>query len=53
MNENDENIFITAQIIEDLSNSLDLLQDVVVPYLLETVIKGHYKLPASINLLKM
>ncbi|XP_023772113.1 DNA-directed RNA polymerase IV subunit 1 isoform X1 [Lactuca sativa] len=40
MNENDENIFITAQIIEDSSSSLDLLQDVVVPYLLETVIKG-------------
>ncbi|KAI3501223.1 hypothetical protein L1887_29087 [Cichorium endivia] len=40
MNENDENIFITAQIIDDSSNSLDLLQDVVVPFLLETVIKG-------------
>ncbi|KAJ0629037.1 putative DNA-directed RNA polymerase [Helianthus annuus] len=40
MNENGENIFITAQIMDISSNSLNVLQDVVVPFLLETVIKG-------------
>ncbi|KAK9076715.1 hypothetical protein SSX86_005049 [Deinandra increscens subsp. villosa] len=40
MTENEEYIFITAQIIDVLNNSLNILQDVVVPFLLETVIKG-------------
>ncbi|KAI3787610.1 hypothetical protein L1987_42201 [Smallanthus sonchifolius] len=40
MNENNDNIFITAQIIDVSNNSLNILQDVVVPFLLETVIKG-------------
>ncbi|KAJ9549787.1 hypothetical protein OSB04_022330 [Centaurea solstitialis] len=35
-----EHVFITAQIVDVSNNSLNLLQDVVVPFLLETVIKG-------------
>ncbi|KAK9071295.1 hypothetical protein SSX86_009863 [Deinandra increscens subsp. villosa] len=40
MTENEEYIFITAQIVDVSNNSLNILQDVVVPFLLETVIKG-------------
>ncbi|XP_076951920.1 DNA-directed RNA polymerase IV subunit 1-like isoform X1 [Bidens hawaiensis] len=40
MNENDENIFITVQITDLSNNSLNILQDIVVPFLLETVIRG-------------
>ncbi|KAI3693588.1 hypothetical protein L1987_76535 [Smallanthus sonchifolius] len=40
MDENNDNIFITAQIIDVSNNSLNVLQDVVMPFLLETVIKG-------------
>ncbi|XP_076942894.1 DNA-directed RNA polymerase IV subunit 1-like [Bidens hawaiensis] len=39
-NENNDNIFITAQIVDGSNNSLDILYDVVVPFLMETVIKG-------------
>ncbi|KAL8253727.1 hypothetical protein R6Q59_031948 [Mikania micrantha] len=35
-----DNIYITAQITDVSNNSLNILQDVVVPFLLETVIKG-------------
>ncbi|KVH95462.1 Aspartate decarboxylase-like domain-containing protein [Cynara cardunculus var. scolymus] len=35
-----EHVFITAQIVDGSNASLNLLQDVVVPFLLETVIKG-------------
>nr|XP_043606591.1 DNA-directed RNA polymerase IV subunit 1 [Erigeron canadensis] len=40
INETDENIFITVQIVDSSNNPLNTLQDVVVPFLLETVIKG-------------
>ncbi|KAI7738062.1 hypothetical protein M8C21_018051 [Ambrosia artemisiifolia] len=40
INENDESIFITAQIMDASNNSLNVLQDIVVPFLLDTVIKG-------------
>ncbi|GJW24480.1 DNA-directed RNA polymerase IV subunit 1 isoform X1 [Tanacetum coccineum] len=47
INENDKNIFITVQIVDAANNSLNILQDVVVPFFLEIVIKG------SINVKKV
>ncbi|PWA96741.1 nuclear RNA polymerase D1A [Artemisia annua] len=40
ISENDKNIFITVQIVDAANYSLNILQDVVVPFFLDIVIKG-------------